>query len=102
MKSFNFASETNSTTYDYMWALFGEDRCCTQGGAHSGSSVFSSERLKKPMSPYFIKGTHSCYGANVVGDGDQSRSGEVLFTDSLSLLLAHHVSKAVMEKKISL
>lgn len=51
------------------------------------------------MSPYFIKGTHSRYGANVVGDGDQSRSGEVLFTDSLSLLLAHHVSKAVMGKK---
>ena len=51
------------------------------------------------MSPYFIKGTHSCYWANVVGDGDQSRSGKVLFTHSLSLLLAHHVSKAVMEKK---
>lgn len=48
------------------------------------------------MSPYFIKGTHSRYGANVVGDGDQSRSGEVLFSDSLSLLLAHHVSKAAM------
>ena len=51
------------------------------------------------MSPYFIKGTHSCYWANVVGDGDQSRSGKVLFTHSFSLLLAHHVSKAMMEKK---
>lgn len=51
------------------------------------------------MFPYFIKGTHSCYGANVVGDGDQSCSGKVLLTGRLSLLLAHHVSKTVVEEK---
>lgn len=68
-----------------------------------GTLRILSEQLKKFMSPYFIKGTHSCYRANVVGDGDQSCSGEVLFTGSLSLLLAHHVSKAVLGgKKIPL
>lgn len=51
------------------------------------------------MSPYFVKSTHSCYGANVVGDGDQSCSGEVLLTGSFSLLLAHHVSKTEVEEK---
>lgn len=51
------------------------------------------------MCPYFIKGTHSCYGANVVGDGDQSCSGKILLTGRLSLLLAHHVSKTVVEEK---
>lgn len=62
-------------------------------------SVLSSEHLKNSACPYFIEGAHSCYRADVVGDGDEGGSGQVLLTDRLSLLLAHHVPKAGRERK---
>lgn len=92
MKSFKFANETNSATYGHI-----EAPEKTNVVRKVGPTL---EQLQKSTSPYFIKGTHSCDRANVVGDSDQGRSGEVLFTDSLSLLLAHHVAKAVIKKKI--
>lgn len=98
LKSFNMANETPPHTTILRYCADKTD-VVHRAEAHLVSSVFSSEHLKKSRSPYFIKGTHSCYWANVVGDGDQRCSGEVLFTDSLSLLLAYHVSKAVKEEK---
>jgi len=44
---------------------------------------------------YLIECTHPRDGADVVGDGCQGGLGQVLFADSLPLLLAHHVSKTV-------
>lgn len=55
----------------------------------------SSRQQGKRFPKYLIKGTHPRYGADVVGDGDQSGPGQVLLADRFPLLLAHHVSKAV-------
>lgn len=96
LQSVNLTLNKPHPTGLYLGTVLGKEKL--RHGAPSGSSGFSLEQLKKLMSPYFIKGTHSRYGANVVGDGDQSRSGKVLFSDSLSLLLAHHVSKTAMGK----
>lgn len=45
--------------------------------------------------PYLVDGAHACDGPDVVGDGDQRRSGQVLLADAVPLLFAHHVTKAV-------
>lgn len=49
---------------------------------------------------YLIDSTHPCDGSYVVGDGDQRRSGQVLLTDAVSLLFAHHVTKTVKEQTV--
>lgn len=50
------------------------------------------------MRVYLINGTHARDGSYVVSDGDQSSSGQVLLADGISLLFAHHVTKAVKQK----
>lgn len=47
---------------------------------------------------YLVDSTHACDGSYVVSDGDQCRSGQVLLTDAVSLLFAHHVTKTVKEQ----
>lgn len=47
--------------------------------------------------PYLIQCTHPSNGADVVGDGDQGGTGEVLLADGLSLFFTHHVAKAMLE-----
>ena len=42
---------------------------------------------------YLIDRTHPCNGSYVVSDGDECGSGQVLLTDAVSLLFAHHVTK---------
>lgn len=42
---------------------------------------------------YLIDSTHPCYGSYIVSDGDQRGSGQVLLTDAVSFLFAHHVTK---------
>lgn len=48
---------------------------------------------------YLVDRTHACDGADVVGDGDQRGSGQVLLADAVSLLFAHHVTKAVKKRQ---
>lgn len=47
------------------------------------------------LAPYLVDGAHACDGSDVVGDGDQRGSGQVLLADAVPLLFAHHVAKAV-------
>lgn len=49
------------------------------------------------LRPYLIQCTHPSNGADIVGDGDQCGSGEVLLADGISLFLTHHVAKAMLE-----
>lgn len=49
------------------------------------------------LRPHLVQRTHPSNGADVVGDGDQCGSGEVLLADGFSLFLTHHVAKAMLE-----
>lgn len=71
----------------------GAQSCSSSRQQHTGD--VSGREQGKRVPKYLIKGTHPRYGADVVGDGDQSGPGQVLFADRFPLLLAHHVSKAV-------
>ena len=44
--------------------------------------------------PYLIDSAHPRQRADVVGDGDEGGPCQVLFTDAIALLFAHHVAKA--------
>lgn len=54
------------------------------------------------MVPYLVDGAHACDGSDVVGDGDQRGSGQVLLADAVPLLFAHHVTKAVEKSRAEL
>lgn len=55
-----------------------------------------------PMVPYLVDSAHACDRSNVVGDGDQRSSGQVLLADAVPLLFAHHVTKAVEKSRAEL
>ena len=45
------------------------------------------------VSMYLVESTHACDGADVVSDGDQCGSSQILLRDRLSLVFAHHIPK---------
>lgn len=53
---------------------------------------------RREVCVYLVDSTHACDGSYVVRDGDQCRPGQVLLTDAVSLLFAHHVTKTVKEQ----
>lgn len=76
------------------------DRLCKQRATWHRSDAAARSFLPPPRLtplpvPYLVDGTHACDGPDVVGDGDQRRSGQVLLADAVPLLFAHHVTKAV-------
>lgn len=52
--------------------------------------------LQTPLTN-LIESTHPGDGADVIGDGDQHCSGQVLLRHRLSLLFEHHVPKTIMK-----
>ena len=50
-------------------------------------------KVRFPISTHLVNGTHAGYGADVVGDGDECRFGQVRPTHVISTFLANHVAK---------
>lgn len=63
-------------------------------------SLLKTTWLTKQKNPItdLIESTHPGDGADVVGDGDQRCSGQVLFGHRLPLLFGHHVAETTRAK----
>lgn len=58
----------------------------------------NTHQTKKNPITDLIESTHPGDGADVVGDGDQRCSGQVLFGHRLPLLFGHHVAETTRAK----